>query len=204
MIQAGREAALPVPVPFRNFVAQARLGISQEEHTEFFRQMLGDVQEPTAPFGLLQVHGEWRRGAGSASAAGPAPMRSHPAAGPSVGGERGERVPLGVGPGAGSYHESRGRGVRHGAVRPHARWGGGRPGAGHFHQHLADPCPARRSAGSGGIRQTQETLAQLLRHEHASLALAQRCSALPGHVPLFSALLNYRHNAADRIRIVPL
>jgi len=30
-----------------------------------------------------------------------------------------------------------------------------------------------------GIRNTHETLAQLVRHEHASLALAQRCSGLP-------------------------
>jgi non-ribosomal peptide synthetase component F len=30
------------------------------------------------------------------------------------------------------------------------------------------------------LRSTHERLGQLLRHEHASLALAQRCSALPG------------------------
>ena len=29
--------------------------MSQEEHEAFFRQMLGDVDEPTAPFGLLDV-----------------------------------------------------------------------------------------------------------------------------------------------------
>jgi hypothetical protein len=37
-------------------------------------------------------------------------------------------------------------------------------------------------------------LGDLLRHEHASLALAQRCSAVPTPAPLFSALLNYRHS----------
>src|SRR6185503_10080499 len=49
-----------------------------------------------------------------------------------------------------------------------------------------------------GIRRTHETLAQLMRHEHASLALAQRCSAVPGHIPLFAALLNYRHSPAEQ------
>ncbi|RYF55613.1 MAG: non-ribosomal peptide synthetase, partial [Comamonadaceae bacterium] len=46
------------------------------------------------------------------------------------------------------------------------------------------------------VRETHAALTQLLHHEHASLSLAQRCSALPGSTPLFSALLNYRYSAA--------
>ncbi|KAF9923882.1 hypothetical protein BGZ65_008624, partial [Modicella reniformis] len=45
------------------------------------------------------------------------------------------------------------------------------------------------------ILQTHERLASLLEHEHASLVLAQRCSNVPQGTPLFSAILNYRHNA---------
>ncbi|WP_339955591.1 amino acid adenylation domain-containing protein, partial [Xenorhabdus sp. NBAII XenSa04] len=52
----GQEANLPVPVPFRNLVAQVRLGVSQAAHTRFFTEMLADVTEPTLPFGLADVH----------------------------------------------------------------------------------------------------------------------------------------------------
>ncbi|KAG0199032.1 hypothetical protein BGX31_004407, partial [Mortierella sp. GBA43] len=52
---------------------------------------------------------------------------------------------------------------------------------------------------TGSVResviQTHERLASLLEHEHASLALAQQCSSVPQGTPLFSSMLNYRHNA---------
>jgi hypothetical protein len=54
----GKVEQLPAPLPFRNLVVQARLGVSQEEHEAFFRKLLGDVEEPTAPFGLLDVQGD--------------------------------------------------------------------------------------------------------------------------------------------------
>jgi non-ribosomal peptide synthetase component F len=44
------------------------------------------------------------------------------------------------------------------------------------------------------VREMQRQLAELVRHEHASLSLVQRCSGVRAPTPLFSALLNYRHS----------
>ncbi|WP_240364910.1 condensation domain-containing protein, partial [Pseudomonas syringae] len=56
----GQAAQLGSPVPYRNYVAQARLGVSEADHEAFFRDMLGDIEEPTLPFGLMNVQGDGR------------------------------------------------------------------------------------------------------------------------------------------------
>ncbi|OXM52678.1 non-ribosomal peptide synthetase, partial [Amycolatopsis thailandensis] len=55
---SGRTGELPAPVPFREFVAQARLGVPRQEYERYFSGLLGDVTETTAPYGLVDLHGD--------------------------------------------------------------------------------------------------------------------------------------------------
>ncbi|CAM3673099.1 non-ribosomal peptide synthetase [Halomonas casei] len=198
LIQQGREDALPQPLPFRNFVAQARLGVSQEEHETFFRERLGDVEEPTAPFGLQDVRGD--------------------------GSDIEEvRVPLI----AELAQQVRQQAQRHGVSTAslfHLAWAlvlskttghddvvfgtvlfgrmQGIEGAERALGMFINTLPVCIKTGSQSVdkclRQTHDALSELMHHEHASLGLAQRSSGLPGGTPLFTSLLNYRYIAPQQ------
>jgi hypothetical protein len=54
----GCGSSLPQPLPFRNHVAQVLAHSSTHDSESYFRRKLMGVEEPTAPFGLLNVHGD--------------------------------------------------------------------------------------------------------------------------------------------------
>jgi arthrofactin-type cyclic lipopeptide synthetase C len=155
----GQDQSLGRPVPFRNYVAQARLGISETEHEAFFREMLADIAEPTLPYGLQDVQGD---GLGIAELSLPI----NPLLGQRL---RAQARQLGVSV-ASLFHLGWAQvlatltgkqecGIRHGADGAYARRRSHRAGAGDFHQYLAAAgrcrC-ARRACGGGGDPQTPD------------------------------------------------
>jgi aryl carrier-like protein len=189
----GNAERLPAPLPFRNLVAQARLGVSQQEHEAFFQKMLGDIDEPTAPFGLLDVQGD-----------GTGIEEAHLGLDQDLARRmRTNARRLGVSA-ASLCHLAWAQVLAKVSGREDVVFGTvlfgrmqGGEGADQGMGLFINTLPVRISIDQQGVetalRRTHTLLADLLRHEHASLALAQRCSAVPPPAPLFSALLNYRH-----------
>ncbi|MGS0744266.1 condensation domain-containing protein, partial [Glaciimonas sp. GG7] len=190
----GQEAQLPVPLQFRNYVAQTKLGANIEADEAFFRQMLGDVDAPTAPFGLLEVHGD---GIGLEEAQRELNTTLSQRL-------RQQARQLGVSA-ASLCHLAWAQVLARVANRSDVVFGTvlfgrmeGGEGARQMMGLLINTLPLRINIDHQGIaasvRQTHALLAELMAHEHASLALAQRASAIAAPQPLFSALLNYRHS----------
>ncbi|WP_186122521.1 non-ribosomal peptide synthetase [Burkholderia gladioli] len=190
----GQAHLLPEPQPYRNLVAHARLGLPASAHEAFFSKMLGDVDTPTLPFGLALAHDDM------------APVY-----------EARRIVPVGLDARLRALSRTIGVSL---AAMCHLAWAMvlartsgqrqvvfgtvlfGRMAAGAGSDRTMglyiNTLPLRIDIDAtdvrAAVRDTQIRLAGLLAHEHASLALVQRCSGIGANVPLFSALLNYRHN----------
>ncbi|RMS24706.1 non-ribosomal peptide synthetase, partial [Pseudomonas syringae] len=189
----GQQASLPPSVPYRNYVAQAMLGVSREEHEAFFHDMLGDVDEPTLPFGLQDVQGD---GSGIEEVRQVVDIDL----------SRRLRVQarqLGVSS-ASLYHLAWARVLGAASGKDDVVFGTvllgrlqGGAGSDRALGMFINTLPLRVTLGEQGVRSglkaTHARLSGLLAHEHASLVLAQRCSGVPASTPLFSSLLNFRH-----------
>ncbi|WP_249727394.1 condensation domain-containing protein, partial [Bradyrhizobium sp. sBnM-33] len=189
----GREHELIAPQPFRNLVAQAHLGVDAKAHEEFFRGLLADIDAPTMPFGLSEVYGDGS-GVGEAHRMLPQALNERLR-------EQARRLGVSL---ASLCHLAWGQVVARSSGREQVVFGTvlfgrmhGGAGADHTMGLFINTLPLRLDLDGTGVeasvRTTHARLAELLAHEHASLALAQRCSGVAAPTPLFSALLNYRH-----------
>src|ERR1700722_1211162 len=168
--------------------------MSLEEHERFFTELLGNIDEPTAPFGLMDVHLDGSRVRQAYLAlSGELSARL-----------RGMAKRLGVSL-ASLFHLAWGQVLSKATDRADVVFGtvlfgrmqageGADQAMGLFINTLPVKLSLDEATVTDSVRQTHQLLADLLRHEHAPLALAQRCSGVSAPAPLFTCLLNYRHN----------
>ncbi|KAF9185959.1 hypothetical protein BGZ49_004236, partial [Haplosporangium sp. Z 27] len=194
-----QEQILPEPQPYRNLIAEVRSGQGSDAHVRFFTDMLIEVDTPSLPYGLSNIHGDGvnttesrlmleqelnNRLRGHAKRMGVSlASLCHLAWAQVISKTSGqEKVVFGT--------------VLFGRMQ-------GGSGSDRAMGMFINTLPIRIDVGDvsveDSVRRTQTDLAALLDHEHASLALAQRCSSIPAGTPLFSSLLNYRHNTAESI-----
>ncbi len=191
----GQQAQLPTPVPYRTVVAQSRSPARQAAHEAFFRELLGDVDEPTLAFGLQERQAN-RSDTEEAQRALSDDLNLR---------LRAQARSLGVSA-ASLFHLAWAQVLSRVAGRDDGVFGTvllGRLQAGEGADRalgmFINTLPLRlHLAGQNvadALRDTHRQLSALLAHEQASLALAQRCSSA---TPLFNSLLNYRHTDAER------
>jgi len=188
----GRAHCLPQPVAYRNHVARVLFDERSSDMEAFFSFKLKDINEPTAPFGILDVHGDGSRTDTVSQALDPAlAERIRRQAG---------RIAVSA---ATLFHAAWAVVVSRTSGRKDVVFGSvllgrlqGHAGAQQVLGMFINTLPLRLSLQSVTARelveQTQRELVELLDREQTSLAVAQRCSGVGGSTPLFSTLLNYR------------
>lgn len=189
----GRHHLLPPATPYKAFVAQALTHTNDAAATQFFSELLKDIEEPTFPFGLNHVQGDG------------ATVETTRHLLPTALSERIRVI-------SSQLHYSP-------AVFFHAAWAlvtglcsgqqkvvfgtvlSGRlqdiAGSDSLLGLMINTLPIRIDLGDVSIRellaQVHSVLNNLLHYELTPLSLAQKCSPLGASTPLFSGMLNYRH-----------
>ncbi|KAF9208719.1 hypothetical protein BGZ49_007793 [Haplosporangium sp. Z 27] len=190
----GRGNMLPPPQPFRNLIAQSQAISSHDDHKKFFTDMLSDIDTPSLPYGLTDVYGEGKEVTTSYQ-----PLEQGL-------NDRLRNLAKELGVSVASIcHLAWAQVISRTSGENRVVFGTvllGRINSGPETDRalglFINTLPFRVDVNGGvreGVIQTHERLASLLEHEHAPLALAQQCSSISQGIPLFSALLNYRHSS---------
>lgn len=190
----GRSYELPPALAYRNHVARSLERDATEKATHFFREKLGDVHASTAPFELVDVHGDGSRIVNARMELDPDLARRLR----SLARRNGTSM-------ATLFHSAWALVVAHTSGRNDVVFGTVLLGRLHAHGDalrtvgmFINTLPLRLKLQDVGViefvKTTQRELGELFNHEDASLAEAQRCSGISDSEPLFTSLLNYVQN----------
>ncbi|WP_187650806.1 non-ribosomal peptide synthetase, partial [Xenorhabdus indica] len=194
MLLQGRAEELPGSPLYRNFIAQI-LSVPNSVHEDYFRARLADIDAPTAPFGLLNVQGNGENSVAEVRVSLDTTLAQA---------IRSQARRLGISPGV-LFHVAWAQVLAQTSDRDDVVFGSvllgrlqGSASADRVMGMFINTLPVRISLAEHSVlevvQNTYRDLTTLLEHEQAPLALAQRCSGVTPPMPLFSALLNYRHS----------
>ncbi|MBQ1098888.1 amino acid adenylation domain-containing protein [Streptomyces sp. b94] len=200
---AGRVDLLPTPAPYRDFVSHTLARHTADDTVAHFRAALEDVTEPTAPFGLTDVHGNGRR-VGRLRRALPEPLARDLRA-------QAQRLQLSP---ACLFHAAWACFVAATSGRDDVVFGAvmsgrlqGVPGVERMLGNFINTLPLRTRLAGRTVRElvadVDTGLRELIAREQSPLSLVQRCSGLDGDAPLFSAVVNFRHFEAGHDEALP-
>lgn len=197
-----RTPDLPAPIPYRKYVAKAMMPEKHREAEKFFSGRLARIDEPTAPYGVLDIYGN-----GSELEHIAEPLSSESARRIRLVSRR-----LAVGPTT-VFHAAWALVMAHLSGRSDVVFGTlllgrlqsgteGIPAVGMYINTLPLTLELGNHSARDLMKLTHRELAELLRHEQASVSMARACSGLPASAPLFTTLLNYRYAESylDRVR----
>ncbi|WP_045047690.1 non-ribosomal peptide synthetase [Rouxiella chamberiensis] len=197
----GKGSSLPPAVPFRHHVAALQGQDNTDAQRAFFGAMLADVSEPTVPFNLKGGHLQGLRIIETRQTLDATWVQRL----------RYQARRLGVGVSS-LCHLSWARVMGAISGRETVVFGTVLSGRmqGEGSEQILGPCintlPLRLDVGQGAVedavRLTHQRLSALIKHEHATLSLAQQCSGIVSPTPMFSAVLNYRHNRPTDIDVL--
>ncbi|PHM36579.1 non-ribosomal peptide synthetase [Xenorhabdus innexi] len=195
----GQAELLPAALPYRDFIARI-LDVPVSVHEDYFRTQLADFVEPTAPFGIVRTPSD-------NSAIHEARLPLDPTLAKHI---RNQARQLGVSSSV-LFHVAWAQVLAHTSGHDDVVFGSvlsgrlqGISGVNRTLGMFINTLPVRVSLTDNGsqkaasakeiVKVTYHNLTNLLEHEQAPLSLAQRCSDVAQPMPLFSALLNYRHS----------
>ncbi|MDC3735982.1 non-ribosomal peptide synthase/polyketide synthase [Pseudomonas syringae pv. syringae] len=192
----GQVDSLPAPQPYREFIAQTQ-AVPAEVHEAYFRRRLADVDATTAPFDLMEVQGDGNNIEEAEVLLSSTLSRRI----------RAQARERGMTP-AVLFHVAWAQVLARCSGRDDVVFGTvvagrlqGSAGAERAMGVFINTLPVRVQLAALGANElllaTHRDLTELLDHEQASLALAQRCSSVDTSAPLFTTLLNYRHQGDD-------
>ncbi|WP_047686099.1 condensation domain-containing protein, partial [Xenorhabdus sp. NBAII XenSa04] len=194
----GEVVTLPPTLPYRNFIAQT-LSVPAAVHEDYFRAQLADIDEPTAPFGVLSI-------SNNDNSVAETHLPIAPALAEAI---RTQARRLGVSPSV-LFHVAWAQVLAQTSGRDDVVFGsvllgrllvgrGASQALGMFINTLPIRITLTNSSVQEAVQAAYRNLTTLLEHEQTPLALAQRCSGVAQSMPLFSTLLNYRHSQANEI-----